>query len=87
MIGKLIVCIFIQAIIYYMELNDDDKNYSKLAAGAAVVFFPYTIYQSYKTKKMATRIFKEAEVSQESIWEGLRSFVCVIGDLCRPNIC
>jgi hypothetical protein len=46
-----------------MELNEENKTYSKLAAGAAVVFFPYTIYQSYKNKKISNKIFHEAEVN------------------------
>lgn len=63
MIGKFIFCLLIQAFIYYMELNEENKTYSKLAAGAAVVFFPYTIYQSYKSKKISNKIFHEAEVN------------------------
>ena len=61
MIGRLLFWILVQAFIYYMEINEDNKTYSKLAAGAALVFFPVTIYQSIKNKRIAKKIFTESE--------------------------
>lgn len=62
MLNRILLAIFIQIVIYYMESQSEDKTYSKLAAGAAAVFFPLTIYQNYKNKKQAAVIFKETEV-------------------------
>ena len=62
MIDKVIVWLFIQAFVYYMEIHEENKSYSKLAAGAALVFFPLTMYQSYKNKKHENKVFREAEV-------------------------
>lgn len=45
-----------------MEQDQENRTYSKLAAGAAVVFFPLSIYQSYKNKKLTQKIFRQAEV-------------------------
>ncbi|CAI2372200.1 unnamed protein product [Moneuplotes crassus] len=52
-----------------MESSQDSK-YSRLAAGAAKVFFPIGLYQKYQSKKNQKAIFKETEEFVQLIKDG-----------------
>ena len=59
---EIIIIILIVYIIYLMEGPSENNSYTKLAAGAAAIFFPISLYQNYKNKKLEATVFKETEV-------------------------
>lgn len=69
MLKEYILPLLVLLIIYYMD-QSPEGTYTKLAAGAAAVFFPLGMYRNYQNKKVKKAVFKQTEVS---LWPKLYS--------------
>lgn len=62
-----------------MELEQENKTYSTLAAGAALVFFPLSLYQNYKNKQNSKKMFKTTEVCTQRLSFNLVFLIGLVG--------